>query len=203
MSSFNWADLQQAADDAGFTVLPAMKGVAAKVATAEAGKTSTGKDRIRVRFTLDGGPYSGKSVFNDFTISPDSGVALKFFFRDMASLGLTQEWFATNPAVTQVAAALVGRPCLLDVIVDNYNGDDRNKVSRVYPPATGAAAAPTPGVLGTPPTPGVAGPVPSATPVPNVPTTPMPVATPIPAATPVTVAADVPQADAAPPELPF
>lgn len=194
-SSFQWDDLMQAADDAGFTVVPAMAGVSARVATATAAKTSDGKkDQIKVRFTLEEGPYAGKSVFNNFVISPENGSALGFFFRHMAALGLTREWFATKPSMAQVAEALVGRECLIDIVIDTWVGEERNKVSAVKPPRNGSNPAPR-AMSGGMPTPGVPGPVPSSSPVPTTPATsslPTVPATPMPATGSTT-----------PPPLPF
>lgn len=215
-NAFDWNDLMQAADDAGFTVVPAMKGVAARIATANAAKTSNGKDQIKVRFVLTEGPYANKSVFNNFVISTDNGTALGFFFRHMAALGLSREWFATKPTMAQVAAALVDRTCVLDISVRDYQGTERNQVDNVLPPRNGGNAAPQT-VIGSMPTPGVPGPVPTTGPVPSFPmptpsaaqpvptvTAPPPMATPAPLPMPAPLEVpEQPEADATPPKLPF
>lgn len=205
-NSFSWADLKQAADDAGFTVLPVLKDVGAEVATAEHKKTSTGKDQISARFKLTEGPYAGKSVFNNFVLTLDNGAALGFFFRDMAKFGLTDEYFATNPPLAAVAAALVGRPCRLDVGIRKWNGEERNEVNAVRPPSGGVTPVPasTPGAgYGVPtpsvPTPGISTP---SIPAPAYPTTVDQLPTPtLPGIPPVTVSEPT-NAPAAPP-LPF
>jgi hypothetical protein len=138
IASFSWNDLQQAADDAGFGVIPAGE-YEAVVKTAEHKKTGTGKDKIAVRFSVTGGPASGKSVFNDFVISPDNGTALGFFFRHMKALGLGPDYFATNPDLGKVAGDLVGRSCVVVVGIRQWNEEDRNEVKGIKP-STGAAA---------------------------------------------------------------
>jgi hypothetical protein len=184
MSTFNWSDLQQAADDAGFTVLSPRKGADAEVVDATFKKTANGKDQYAVRFKLLGGPDDGKSVFNNFVISPDNANALGFFFRHMAALGLTREYFASNPPKEAVAKALVGRRCRLDISIRTWNDQDRNQVDNVLPPIGGATTV-SPAVGGpypsvpdaTPPIP-----TPQAFPIP----TPQPYPTPTHAAVPVT-----------------
>lgn len=139
MASFAWSDLKQAADDAGFSVIPAAD-YEAVVKTAEHKKTGNGKDKIAVRFNVTVGPEAGKSVFNDFVISPDNGTALGFFFRHMKALGLGPDYFATNPDLAKVAADLVGRNCVLTVGIEQWNEEDRNRVKNVK--ASAGAAAP-------------------------------------------------------------
>lgn len=139
MASFSWNDLQTAADDAGFGVIPAGE-YEAIVKTAEHKKTGTGKDKIAIRFSVTGGPASGKSVFNDFVISPDNGTALGFFFRHMKALGLGPDYFASNPDLAKVAGDLVGRNCVVVVGIRQWNEEDRNEVKAIKP--SGGAAAP-------------------------------------------------------------
>lgn len=175
---FNFTDLIQAAADAGFSVVPA-DDYDVEVATAEAGKTSTGKNKISVRFKIISGPYAGKSVFNDFVISPENGNALGFFFRHMKVLGLDQGYFATNPPLASAAASLIGRRCVVTVGIRQWQGDDKNEVKGVKPLAGNVVGSapmmPTPhGPAGFPPPFSIpaaaatfAPPVPPVTPVPN------------------------------------
>lgn len=139
MTSFSWGDLQQAADDAGFGVIPAGE-YEAVVKTAEHKKTGTGKDKIAIRFSITSGPEAGKSVFNDFVISPDNGTALGFFFRHMKALGLGPDYFVSNPDLGKVASDLVGRNCVVVVGIRQWNEEDRNEIKSIKP--SGAAASP-------------------------------------------------------------
>ncbi|SRR5258707_3079373 len=152
MASLNWADLRQAASDAGFnfTVLP--KGVyGAEVVKAEAKRTSSGdKDKITVRFKVIDGEHTGATVFNDFTISPESPQGLGFFFKHMNALGLDGDYFDAQPTFdpASIAADLEGRQCMIAVIVEPYQGEDKNKVKDVKPyhPGSGVTSStPMPG----------------------------------------------------------
>lgn len=140
----NFNDLLKAADDAGFSIVPASD-YEAEVATAEAKTTSTGKNQIAIRFKILAGPQAGKSVFNNFVISPDNANALGFFFRHMAALGLEREFFAGNPPLNQAAALLVGKRATITVAVEQWNGADRNRVNGVKKSGAGL-----PGVGATP-----------------------------------------------------
>lgn len=169
MASFSWGDLQQAADDAGFGVIPAGE-YEAVVKTAEKKTTGTGKDKIAVRFSVTSGPSEGKSVFNDFVISPDNGTALGFFFRHMKALGLGPDYFAANPDLVKVAADLVGRNCVVVVGIRQWNEEDRNEIKGIKPSGSAASAAGP-----------VAGPQPAAQPQPATRPQPAPMAQPQPA----------------------
>jgi len=183
MASFSWGDLQQAADDAGFGVIPAGE-YEAVVKSAEHKKTGTGKDKIAVRFSITSGPSEGKSVFNDFVISPDNGTALGFFFRHMKALGLGPDYFATNPDLGKVAGDLTGRNCVVVVGIRQWNEEDRNEVKGIKP--SGGAAAPL--------TAASAGPQPMAAPQPTAQPQPMPHPTPAPQPQPAPAPAPAPAA---------
>jgi len=140
LSTVNWNDLAAAAADSGFSTLP--NGTySVSVAKAEAKKTGTQKDKISVRFVVEDGPNAKASVFNDFVISPDNGTALGFFFRHMKALGLGPEFFATNPTIHQVAAALVGKRCQVEVSTRIWQEQERNQVDKILPPLGGQPTA--------------------------------------------------------------
>ena len=214
MASFSWSDLRQAADEAGFTVIPAGP-YAVTVKTAEAKKTGTGKDKISVRFTINAGPMSGKSLFNDFVISPENGTALGFFFRHMKALGLGPDYFAALPAgdggLQKLANDLVGKSCEADVGIRLWNEEERNEIKGLKPLGTPTAAGSV--------SPGVPQPQPSPQPQPAPQAAPQPAPAPQPQPAPATAVApkaeksektEEPAADAtpatsgeAPPDMPF
>lgn len=180
MATVPWADLQKAAGDAAFEPLP-VGTYDVTVDTAEATQSSSGKDMIKVKFKVLGGPHEGRGLFNQFVISPDSANALAFFFRHMAAFGLDEKYFATNPQLEAVAAALVGKVCRVKVSIREWQGQDRNQVDAVMPPTPGTAtvAAPAPTPMPTaPPTPGQPA-TPSVAPPAGVGATPMPTAPPV------------------------
>jgi hypothetical protein len=220
MTVFNWDDLTKAADDAGFEAVPAGE-YDVEVATAEAAKTGGNnggtKDKIKVKFKIENGPHAGKSLFNDFVLSPENPNALGFFFRHMAALGLTREYFQGNPSLPVVAAALVGRRCRVKVSIRMWDEQERNQVDKVLPPLGGAAASgivpaasamfagqPVPSAVpggGYVPTPGMVPATSAGTPgfTPGPVPTPMPMGpAPMAAPAPVPTPAPVPQ-PAAPP----
>lgn len=183
MSNLNWGDLIAGADDAGFTAVPAGE-YDAIVDTAEVAKTSGNngapKDQIKVKFKVESGPHAGKALFNNFVLSPENPNALGFFFRHMAALGLTREYFQGNPPLTQVAAALLGRRCRVKVSVRIWNEEERNQIDKILPPVGGVTAAPAiaaPGVPAAPvpgyvPAPGMVPATTAGIPAPPVPPTP-------------------------------
>ncbi len=136
MASANFSDLLKAAEDAGFSNTPPGT-YDAVVAKGEAKTTSAGKDMIVVSFEVQGGPHGGRKVPNNFVISPENANALGFFFRHMRALGLDSAYFAQNPSPQQVAAALVGRTCRIEVGTRTWNGEEREDVKKILPPVSG------------------------------------------------------------------
>lgn len=174
MSSANFKDLMKAAEDAGYSNCPPGT-YDVRVIAVEAKQSAKGKDMFVVKFEITGGPHGGRKVTNRITISPESGAALAFFFRDMRSMGLDAAYFATDPSVQKVAADLIGKTCRIEVGVQIWNNEEREDVKKIMATIGGPAAAPT---MATPP---------MAVPVP----------------VPVTAVSAGPPADAAAPRLPY
>jgi hypothetical protein len=141
MAQANFADLLKAAQDAGFSNCPPGT-YDVQVVKAEAKTTASGKDMLVVTYQIVGGPHGGRKVPNNFVISPENANALGFFFRHMAAMGLDTQFFAANPSPQQVASALVGRNCRIEVGTRTWNGEEREDVKKVMAPTTGAAGAP-------------------------------------------------------------
>lgn len=142
---FRFSDLLTAAQDAGFFLYPA-GWYDVVVDSADAGTTNTQKPCINVKFKVVTGAYAGKNakIRNKFTISADNANALDFFFRHMEAMGLPREYFAQNPKLPQVAAALVGRSARIKISDDRLfpappaeGGKPQNDVQEILP-ATGA-----------------------------------------------------------------
>lgn len=72
------------------------------VVQAEAGKTKDKtKDKITIRAkVLNAGDEKGKTIFHNFTISPENPKALNIFFREMKTLGIEPDFFLSSPAPT-------------------------------------------------------------------------------------------------------
>ena len=147
--SIDWADLSKTAADGGFTVLPNGE-YDVFVNNTNGGKTSTGKDRVRVNFKVENGPHAGAVVTNDFVITPDNANAMSIFFRNMAVLGLTSEYFTANSraSIEKVATDLATKRarCRLKLSTRTWNNAERNNVDAVLPalPGTASSAAPLP-----------------------------------------------------------
>lgn len=166
MGSVNWQQLQEAAGEASFEALPPSV-YDVVVDAAEATQSSSGKDMIKTTFRVEGGPYHGRKVFNQFVLSPENPNALNFFFRHMRAMGLGSEFFAANPRTEQVASALVGQPCRVRLSQREWpqgSGEFRNNVDAVMaavavgmtpgtPPATSPAPVGPPGLNGQAPPP--------------------------------------------------
>lgn len=142
--SMDWSALQATAQEApDFTPVPE-GAYQAKVHSAEARKTSNGKDMIAATLSIVGGPYDGRRLFTNFTISPESPAAMKFFFGHMAAFGIGGDFFSMKPSIAAVAAELTRRGVVANVVVAMkvWNNEDRNEVKSIT--AIGGAPQPTP-----------------------------------------------------------
>lgn len=136
--------------------------------------------------------FNNRRVWTNIVLSPDNSKALGFFFRNMAVLGLTREYFATKPTDEAIAAAMKGRRARVKIIQKPYQGDMQNEVDRFIAPlafegaptgVSAAPAAPAPSGVPAPPIPGAVAP-PAAAPTP-APTAPSPQAGVVPPAPPL------------------
>jgi uncharacterized protein DUF669 len=142
MTSIGWSELRRAAGEAGFTPLPA--GDYDLVVEEATGKqSSSGKDMIALKFSVESGPFQGRSVFTNIVISPDSAVALGFLFRKMSAFGLDEEYFEKNPTLEQVAEDLENRRCAAEVTQREWNGSIRNDINTIKPPSDGISIRPS------------------------------------------------------------
>jgi hypothetical protein len=141
MAAISFSDLLAAAGDAGFSLLPNGP-YDVKVFAVEAKKSGKGKDMFAIQYEILTGPHMGRKIKNNMTISPESPMALGFFFREMKAMGLPAEFFQTNPTPQVVAATLVGKVCRIEVGKGSFNDEERDEVKKVMPPLGGAAAAP-------------------------------------------------------------
>jgi hypothetical protein len=175
VTSFNFGDLYK---DATTLVTGTFDGIVSESTLTE---SSNGKPMIKVKLQVEGGKHHGKTFFTQFVISVDSPTALRMFFGNMKAFGLGKEYFETNPASEQVAAAIHGKRCRFTVGTREWQGVDRESVDKVEPPL--------PGMNGLPGLPGASTP---AAPVPGVPSTPVVSGPPAGAQGPAANGADVP-----------
>lgn len=217
MQSYDWNELSNRAKNAktGGDPVPANT-YTVEVAACEAKTTSTNKPMLKVRGKIVGGPYDGKTVWHNMTLSADNDVAVAIFMRHLEAYGLDMTYLSQGPSFDQIAAALVGRQASWVVKLGSYQGKPKNDVEDVRA-LTGAVPAPP--VAATPGVPQVPAPSVAAPPVavPAAPAAPAPVAAPVPApaapqapappvpapAPPAPVAAPEAPVAPAPPEPPF
>jgi hypothetical protein len=180
MTNLSWDDLVKDAGDVGsFEPLPESD-YDLEIKDAKFKPTKTGKKMYEITCKVVGGAHNGRQVWDNLVVSPDSPNALAFFFRKMAALGLTVDYFKTNPSDEAIVAALRGRRFRGHVGFRTYNGEKRNELQKYYP-ATGGGVPEMPGA-GAPPAPAAAPPAPAAPPVAAAPPAPAPA--PAPAAAP-------------------
>lgn len=146
MAEFNWADLAAAAKEAGFGGVIPKDTYHVKVVKAEVGKTAGAdgksvKQKITVQFKVMSGPHANTVLFNDFVVSPENPKALGYFFKDMVTLGFSDDYFATNPPLTRLAAEMVDREVMAVVGIRVWNEQEKNNIDRIRP-MNGAANAP-------------------------------------------------------------
>jgi hypothetical protein len=175
---------------------------------AKIGQTGKGLPKFSINPSVEQGPRANARIWHDFNVTESAFALKKFFFDDLAALGLGASFFETNPSPEAIAAALQGRRFVAEVFEET--GTDGVKRSRLrgFSPATNAA--PQAGVPGGLPSAGAGVPagLPVAAPVAAAPVAQAPVAAP---AAPVAQAApaspwdttDAAPAAAAPAAQPF
>lgn len=131
--AFDWNDLIGESETA-FEPLPEGE-YAMVVEKAEAVKTQKGKDMIKVVFRVEVGPHAGKTVFNNFVVSPENNKAIAFFLRHMGALGISLDYFKTNPKMTQVAHDLLGKRATVKLSIRTWEGVKQNDVKSILPPS--------------------------------------------------------------------
>lgn len=108
MATKSWAELMGSAEQPeDFTPLPAGP-YTVRVESCEVKTTKTQKAMFAICYVVTEGPYAGRKIWQNLVVSPESPKAMGFFFADMAKLGATAEFFATEPAPEAVAAQIAG-----------------------------------------------------------------------------------------------
>jgi len=150
----NWADLHKHATTSLEGEFPLM------IVEATATKTNDQtKDMIKWKAKIESGPFVDRPISGNFTISPDSPIALRIFFSQMSVLGLDGVFFQANPnaPVELIAQALVGRRAIGVLGTRQWQGRDFDEVKE-WKPALGGpggsalSAGPLGGHVATPAT---------------------------------------------------
>lgn len=136
MASKSWKDMHH---DATTTIKGDFSFV---VDSAEPALTQGGKDMIKCKMIVESGPFAGRAIWHNFTISPESSAAMRIFFSQMAVLGLGAKYWDKYPdaPMEQVAAALKDRRFEGRVGTREWQGAEREQIEEFKPPK-GAATA--------------------------------------------------------------
>ncbi|QEM41601.1 hypothetical protein SEA_FORZA_166 [Gordonia phage Forza] len=163
----SWAELAEEAGDTGFTAIPEGD-YDLKIESAEAKQTGNQKTMFKLTSVITSGPYAKRKIWANLVVSPENPVALNIFFRQMAAIGIAKEYFATNPSDSNVAEALVGKEFRGQVVIKQWQGEDRNEIrnysrlNRTETSSTGPApTAAQPSPTNAPPAPAGMAPAPS------------------------------------------
>lgn len=95
----------------------------------KAGKSQNGNDYVKGVVKITAGPYAGRSIPVNFTLTEKS---MGLFFQNMADLGLGEEFFngIDGQGMEPVAAALNGVTAEFTVEKRTWNGQDRENVTK-------------------------------------------------------------------------
>lgn len=126
--------------------------------TTEYKVSGNGKDMIKVKFKVQGGPSNGRTVYWNAVFSPRKPTgevnegALRAWFGNMSCFGLKAAFFAANPSMEQIAAAMQGKKVIVTLATREWQGQEQNDVKRVKAPQGGAieVAPPRIGLNGVP-----------------------------------------------------
>lgn len=178
--SLSWSDLVRDAGEAG-AFEPVPDGDYDLLVTEAIFKPSKqGKKMWNTKNRIEGGPHNGRVVWDNLVVTADNPNALMFFFRKMAALGLSRDFFQSNPSDMQVAESLKGKRFRATLATRTYNGNRTNNI-QVYhpqqlplggnpatlPPSVVAAAPPPHPAAAAPPRPAAPPPSPAPSPSPQ------------------------------------
>jgi hypothetical protein len=149
--SYDWGTMYGMADHTVGQLID--KGLyTAIVKSADWDRTKDGsKSAWTIVFGLTSGPKPGMKMTMTMAVSPkkldgtDNEQGMGILFRQLASMGIPvpppygqQGWWQMGWNEQQVGQAMVGKPVLLQVVQDEYDGVTRNKVRDIQPPPPGA-----------------------------------------------------------------
>lgn len=205
MSTLNWGDMLRDSSAAGQSFEPLPDSIYdLKIIEATAAKTSAGKSMFKITTEVQTGQYARRRIWGNIVVSPENPNALRFFFDNMAALGIPKDWFSQEPSDEQVASVMQGRTFRGQIGRGTGNYSDKNEIKKYLPATT---AAPTASAAPA----AQAAPAPAPAPAPA--TSPQPQAAPAPAPAPAAPAApaapepsspwDGNAAPSAPPGSPF
>lgn len=150
MGVVNYAQLMESAEEPqAYTPLPPGT-YDVRVESAEVKQTKTGKVMYALTLVVTTGDHTKRKLWNNMVVSPESPKAMGFFFRDMAVLGATREFFQTDPDESAVAAKIIGADAKARVDLQS-NDPTRNEVRGLLPASSAPAAPASAPSAGAPP----------------------------------------------------
>ena len=155
MSEIDWMSLHKNATTVLEGDFPVM------VKEAKAAQTQNGKKMFKLKFEITAGPYAGRTIFHNMTVSPESQFAMQRFFADMAVLGADVKFFSGKPTDDLIVSQITNRHAIATLEKREYNGKEQESI-KTLAVATGSPVA-------------VASAVPAATALPKAQPTPTPV----------------------------
>lgn len=108
--------------------------------SAEAKLSNGGAPQIVADFLCLDEKYSKRTVRHWFTLTQDNPTALDIWFRTMAVFGMGESYWDKDPEMEDIAEKIMGSRVTGKVITDNWNGQDRNKISYFKKAGAGAGA---------------------------------------------------------------
>lgn len=149
-------------------------------------ETGKGLPKFSINASVESGPRQNARIFHDFNVTESAYAMREYFFKPLYAIGLSSQFFETNPTNEQIANALQGKRFSARVEMEEGNdGVKRPRLTDFAPPSGAAPAGPQPGVpsMGAPAAPAAPAPAaPSVQKAPEAPAAPAPAA-PTPAAT--------------------
>lgn len=147
MASARYGDWIKQREDAGYTLFP-VGTYDVKVVNAEVPQKS-GTMGFIVQFEVTTGPLAGRKFKHWMTLSEVVRTQypglIDLWFKEMAALGLSEQFFEREPSDEQVMNALMGRTARAEVgRRTKKNSDEETENIKVFPPTTPQAAVGAP-----------------------------------------------------------
>jgi hypothetical protein len=140
VSEVNWLDMHKHATTNLEGEFPVV------IVEATVAKTNDqSKDMIKCKVKIESGPFVDRPMNVNFTISPESPVAMRIMFAAWAVLGLDQKFFTANPnaPLAMIAQSLIGRRAIAVVGTRQWQGRDFEDIKE-WKPALGGPGSTMP-----------------------------------------------------------
>lgn len=145
----DWAALIKEAEATGIGQPVPVNDYDVIVHEATAGMTATSnKHMLKVKFRILTGAHAGRFLYNNLTLSTENPKAMAYFFRDIATLGVSSNEFASMPhgaaGFAKVAQMLVGKQVKVTAGVEEFpagSGKMKNNISGMRAATPGITAS--------------------------------------------------------------